>query len=287
MAARAGIIGLGVIGGGMAKWLLRKGVETTVFDVVPEAVALQVERGAVAAGSCRELAQRADVIGVAVRDDDQVREAVLGAEGALAGAQPGAVIALHSTIRPATVHEVARAAAARGVGVVDAPVTGGPAGAAQGTLCYMVGGPAELLERCRPVFEPPSRTIVHTGELGSASKVKLCNNLMGYLGFLAAYEADLLALRAGVSREALDAVTSANGVLTDPMRAYLGGLVRAEADRGAEAYQAYVRGIADLAEKDLALALELARESGVTLPGTALCQQLMARVYGLRDEDRR
>ena len=201
---------MGIIGKGMARALLGASVPTAVYDLRREVVDEMAAQGAVPARSCREAAAAADVgIGIVVRDDAEAREVVLGRDGALAGAASGAVLALHSTIFPDTVHEIARAAERHGVGVLDAPVTGGQAGAENGTLCYIVGGDAGLLERCRPVFEPPSATIVHAGPLGAGAALELCNNVLGYLGFLAAFEADLLAERAGLSRDAFDAVTGA------------------------------------------------------------------------------
>ena len=146
---------------------------------------------------------------------------MLGADGLLAGAAPGTVIAIHSTILPRTVREIGAAASARGVAVVDACVTGGPMGAEQGRLTYMVGGEAADLERCRPVFATAARTIVHTGALGTGAATKLCNNLMTYLGFLAAFEATTLARAAGLSTEAFEEVTRSNGNLTDQMQAFL------------------------------------------------------------------
>lgn len=271
----------------MARRLVAGGLDTTVFDVVPAAMDDLVAAGARPGACAREVAAASDVVGVCVRDDAEVRAAVLGADGLLAGAAPGLVIAIHSTILPRTVCEIGEATGARGVGVVDACVTGGAAGAEQGRLTYMVGGEAALLERCRPVFETCAEKIVHTGALGTGAATKLCNNLMTYLGFLAAFEATLLARRSGLSQEALEEVTRANGNLTDQMRMFL-SLHRLPAEQRKEpGFQHMLRGFTTLAEKDLAVTLAFAREHGVALPGTALCQQLMARVYGLEDESRR
>ncbi|UCE86101.1 MAG: NAD(P)-dependent oxidoreductase [Deltaproteobacteria bacterium] len=287
MTIRAGFVGLGNIGEPMAQQLVSGGFETTVFDVHPPALKPLVEAGARAAASLAELAARCDAIGVCVRDDDDVRAVTLGEAGLVANASPGAVIALHSTILPSTVREVGRAAAARGVGVVDACVTGARPGAQQGTLTYMVGGTAEHLEHCRPLFETSAGKIVHTGELGSGAATKLCNNLMTYLGFLSASEATRLAASSGLSQDALEAVTRSNGNMSDQMLAFL-ALHKAPAEtRKSESFQGMLRNFTTLAEKDLAVTLAFARENGVTLPGTALCQQLMARVYGLEDEKRR
>jgi 3-hydroxyisobutyrate dehydrogenase len=284
---RAGFVGLGNIGKPMARRLVAAGLETTVFDLADAPVAELVAAGARRAASAAAVAAAADVVGVCVRDDADVRAAVLGPGGLLEGAAPGLVIAVHSTVLPRTVREIGEAAAARGAAVVDACVTGGPAGAERGTLTYMVGGDADHLERCRPVFAASAATIVHTGALGTGAATKLCNNLMTYLGFLAAFEATLLARRAGLSEEALHEVTRANGNLTDQMLAFL-TLHRVPAEQRREAgFQRMLGAYTTLAEKDLAVTLAFAREHGVALPGTALCQQLMARVYGLDDEGRR
>jgi len=286
MKPRVGFVGLGSIGQPMARRLLAGGLETTVFDLAEPAVAALVAAGARGATSARDVAAAADVVGVCVRDDADVRAVVLGPEGVLAGAAAGSVIAIHSTILPRTVLEVAEAAARTGVAVVDACVTGGPMGAERGTLTYMVGGAAADVERCRPVFATAAAKIVHTGALGTGAATKLCNNLMTYLGFLAAFESNLLAERAGLSREALHEVTRANGNLTDQMLAFL-TLHRVPAEQRAEpGFQRMLHGFTTLAEKDLAVTLAFARERGVELPGTALCRELMARVYGLADQTR-
>lgn len=281
MALRAGFIGLGNIGKPMARRIVDAGVQTTVFDLSAAAVAELATTGARAARSAREVARVADVVGVCVRDDDEVRAALLGDDGIEAGAVPGLVVAIHSTILPRTVHEMAAALAPKGVSVVDACITGGAAGAAEGRLTYMVGGEAEHVERCRPIFETSAERIVHTGALGSGVSVKLCNNLMTYLGFLAAFEATILARKSGLSEKALEEVTRANGNLTDQMLAFL-TLHRLPAEtRKDPGLQQMLRSFTSLAEKDLGVTLEFAREHGVELPGTARCRELMARVYGL------
>ncbi|HVH08124.1 MAG TPA: NAD(P)-dependent oxidoreductase [Myxococcota bacterium] len=281
MKPRAGFVGLGSIGQPMARRLLTGGLETTVFDLAEPAVAVLVAAGARGAASARDVAAAADVVGVCVRDDADVRAVVLGSEGLLAGAVAGTVIAIHSTILPRTVREIGEAAARTGVTVVDACVTGGPMGAERGTLTYMVGGEPAHVERCRPVFATAAAKIVHTGALGTGAATKLCNNLMTYLGFLAAFESNLLAERAGLSREALHEVTRTNGNLTDQMLAFL-TLHRIPAEQRAEpGFQRMLEGYTTLAEKDLAVTLAFAREHGVELPGTARCRELMARVYGL------
>ena len=287
MTIRAGFVGLGAIGRPMARRLCQGGLPTTVFDLVPAAVDELVAAGAVRAESARAVAAASDVIGVCVRDDADVQAVLLGDDGILAGAKAGSVVAIHSTVLPRTVRDLGAVAAPRGVALVDACVTGGPMGAEQGRLTYMVGGDAGDLERCRPVFATAAKTIVHTGPLGSGTAVKLCNNLMTYLGFLAAFEATLLARESGLSRTAFEEVTRSNGNLTDQMLAFLMLHRLPDEQRREPGFQQMLKSYTMLAEKDLAVTLAFAREHGVALPGTALCQQLMARVYGLDDPNRR
>jgi 3-hydroxyisobutyrate dehydrogenase len=283
MALRAGFIGLGNIGKPMARRILDGGLPLTVFDVASSPITELAAAGARVAGSPREVAATSDVIGVCVRDDAEVRTVVLGEDGVATGAAPGSIVAIHSTILPRTVREIASALAPRRVAVVDACITGGASGAAQGKLTYMVGGDAEALRKCRPVFATSAERIVHTGPLGSGVSVKLCNNLMTYLGFLAAFEATTLARAGGLSEKVLEEVTRANGNLTDQMLAFL-TLHRLPAEtRDDPGFRAMVRSFANLAEKDLSVTLEFARESGIELPGAARCRELMARVYGVED----
>jgi len=286
MALRAGFVGLGNIGRPMAERLVAGGLATTVHDLAPEAARALAEKGAQTADSPRALAAACDVVGVCVRDDADVRAVALGELGLLAGAAHGCVVALHSTILPGTAREVGAAAAERGVSVLDAPVTGGAAGARAGALTVMVGGDAEAVERARPFLECFAKLVVHTGNLGSGAITKLCNNLMTYLGFAAAFEANLLAKEAGLDLASLDAVLTSNGNLNDQRRAFL-ALHRDGPDPGDPGFQGYLRGMTELAEKDLAVTLAFAREQGVALPATGLCAQIMARVYRLSDERRR
>jgi 3-hydroxyisobutyrate dehydrogenase-like beta-hydroxyacid dehydrogenase len=278
---RAGFIGLGNIGMPMARRLLATGLETFVLDALPAPLDELVREGAKPTRTPRELAERVDVIGVCVRDDADVRSVLGGDEGVLAGAVPGSVIAIHSTILPSTVRELGAAAAQRGIGLLDACVTGGAAAATAGKLTYIVGGDAAHLERCRPAFETSAAKIVHTGPLGSGAASKLCNNLMTYLAWLSAYESFKLGRAAGLSQEKLEEVTRSNGNLTDPMLAFLALHKLPAETRKTGNVQAMLRGFKTLAEKDLAVTLAFARECGVALPGTGLASQLMASVYGL------
>ncbi|NNL67124.1 MAG: NAD(P)-dependent oxidoreductase [Myxococcales bacterium] len=287
MAVRVGFIGLGNQGKPIAANLAPAGFETTVFDLDEAPVRELAEGGAHAAGSAAEVAKAADVIGVCVPEDDHVRAVLCGSDGILSAAAPGTVIAIHSTILPATAEALAEQAAAHQVSVLDACVTGGAARAAQKQLTYLVGGDAEALEKARPVLEVSAVALIHAGPVGSGAKLKLCINLITYIQWAAAFESMHLARAIGLPQELLEEAGRSNGQLTPLMLSYMGlHKVPDEARRG-EPMQKILRGHMDVAEKDLAWVLKLARDADVSLPVGGLVSQLMARLYGVEDEGRR
>jgi 3-hydroxyisobutyrate dehydrogenase-like beta-hydroxyacid dehydrogenase len=212
---------------------------------------------------------------------------VNGPHGLLAGVKPGAVIAIHSTILPATALEIAEAARPLGVAVLDACVTGGAARAQQKQITYIVGGDADALEKARPMLEATSVKIIHAGELGSGAKLKLCINLVTYIQWAAAFESFALAKAIGLPAAVLEEVGQANGQFTPLMVNYIQGLKMPETARKSEPVQKLMRGHMAIAEKDLAWVLALARDAGVALPVGAQVSQLMARLYGVEDPQRR
>jgi 3-hydroxyisobutyrate dehydrogenase-like beta-hydroxyacid dehydrogenase len=287
MAVRAGFIGLGNQGRPIAAHLAPAGFETTVYDIAEEPVKELVAGGARAAASPREVAEHSDVIGICVPEDDHVRAVMRGEDGILAGASPGTVVAIHSTILPATAIELAREAAEKKVDVLDACVTGGGARAAQKELTYLVGGDAAALDRARPVLENSSVKIIHAGELGNGAKLKLCINLITYIQWAAAFESMTLAKGIGLPQEVLEEAGISNGQLTPLMLTYLAVHKAPEEARRSEGLQTLMRGHMHIAEKDLAWVLKLARDAEVSLPVGGLVSQHMARLYGVIDEGRR
>jgi 3-hydroxyisobutyrate dehydrogenase len=285
---RAGFIGLGNIGKPMAERLRVPGnLDTTVFDLDPAPVQELVARGAVAARSAREVAERSDVIGICVPEDKHVRAVLGGPDGVLAGAKPGAVVLVHSTVLPATAIELGKEASARGVALLDACVTGGEDRARAGTCTYLVGGDEAALEKARAFLEKSSERIIHAGPLGNGAKLKLCINVLTYLQWAAAFESFKLAQVIGLPAEVFESAGKANGQLTELMSRYLVSQKLPEEARKSDGFQKLVRNHMKIAEKDLAWALELARESGVALPAAALASQSMARIYGVEDPKRR
>ena len=288
MSLRVGFVGLGNQGRPIAAHLAPAGFETRVYDIDPAAVQELVAGGAKAAASPRDLGAHADLVGVCVPEDRHVRDVVLGPEGVLAGLSAGGVILIHSTVLPDTVVEVAEAAAAKGVSVLDACVSGGAARARIRQIAWLVGGPAEALEKARPYFEATSeQPVVHAGGLGSGAQLKLCINLITYIQWAAAYESMLLARAVGLPQEVLERAGRANGQLTELMIQFLAGHKVPDETRRSEPFQRLMRGHMQIAEKDLAWALELARRAGVALPVGSLVSQCMARLYGVEDPGRR
>lgn len=259
---RVGFVGLGNIGKPMALRLASQGVPLSVYDVVPGPVAELEAAGATGVASVAELAAAVDVLCVMVRDDDQVRE-VLGS--ALGSARAGLVVVVHSTVAPRTPRQLEITAAKHGVLVLDAPVSGGSMGAVDGSLAIMVGGTEEAFAAARPVLEVLGSKVIHAGPIGSGTAFKLARNMMHFVAFTAATEAQRLAEAAGLDIVALgdvvrhtDAITGGPGAImhrdtTAPI---------AEAD-----FWFGVFGhVQALGEKDLTFATELADELGVDVP---------------------
>ena len=173
-----GFIGLGSQGGPMARRILEGGYPTTLW--ARRAATLEPFAGTPAkvATSPSALAAASDLVCVCVVADADVEQVLCGDDGVLAGMQPGGIVAIHSTVHPATCRRLAANAAARGVSVLDAPVSGGGAAAAERRLLVMVGGEAESFARARPVFATYGDPVLHLGPVGSGQTVKLLNNLV-------------------------------------------------------------------------------------------------------------
>ena len=205
-----GFIGLGAMGGPIADRAARGGWQPRVFDPRPEAVAPRVDCGATAAGSAVEAGRGADFVCVTVHDDAQALE-VIDAELVEAMA-PDGVVVLHSTVSVATVVEARDRCRRRGRHLVDVGVSGGPAGARDGTLVLIAGGEPELIERLRPLFDIYCSEVILCGPAGSGAAAKAARNLIALGAMALAADALALAEQAGVGRECLARVVAA----TDP-----------------------------------------------------------------------
>jgi 3-hydroxyisobutyrate dehydrogenase len=173
-----GFIGLGSQGGPMAGRIIDAGFPTTLWARRPASLEPFAGTAAKVAGSPAELAAVSDLVCLCVVGDADVEEVATGENGVLTGLKPGGVIAVHSTVHPKTCHALAEKAAAQGVSVIDAPVSGGAPAVEERRLLVMVGGDADVVERCRPVFESYADPIVYLGELGTGQITKLLNNVL-------------------------------------------------------------------------------------------------------------
>jgi 3-hydroxyisobutyrate dehydrogenase len=282
MTLRTGFIGLGDQGKPIAAHLAPAGFETTVYDLVEAPVKELVAGGARAAGSPREVGERADIVGICVPEDKHVRAVVFGDDGLLAGMSRGGVILLHSTILPSTAEEVAEAAARQDIEVMDACVTGGAARATARQLTLLIGGSDAAFEQASPYFAAVTDVEpIHAGPLGCGAKLKLCINLITYIQWAAAYESATLAKASGLPIETLQKAGQSNGQITPMMMAYMSSQnMPREAIEGEE-FQRYMLAMTRIAEKDLAWALQLARASEISLPVGGLVSQLMGRLYNV------
>lgn len=264
-AMRVGFIGLGIMGRSMAANLLEAGFRVTVWNRTRERATALAEAGAVVAESPAELAAASSIIFICVSDTPDVEAVVLGPEGIVHGARPGSLVVDMSTISPRATREMAARLAQVGVAMLDAPVSGGSEGAAQGTLSIMVGGDAGDVDRALPALRAMGRTITHVGGTGDGQTVKLVNQIVVVVTMLAVSEGLLFAQAAGVDLDrTLEAI--AGGAAGSWMLANRGPQVIARDWRPGFTI--------DLQQKDLRLALEAADELGIPLLGAAEVFQL-------------
>lgn len=279
MPLPVGVIGLGAMGSGMARNLVKAGFEVWVRDVRPEPVQQLVADGARVAASPRELGERGDVILCVLRDFPQIQHAVLGDGGVLAGMRPGGILVVCSTISPADVRGVGEAAAARGVRLLDAPMSGGDRRAADGTLTLMLAGDRQALDVARPVLEVVGKHLYVCGDRpGDGQTVKMINQLLVSVNFVAIAEALVLAAKSGLDLalvyEVIKNCTGDSWAWRD----------RAP---GVIARDFSTRGALDIQVKDMGIVLETGRRLGVPLLLGGLIHQmyLMAQGKGLGAED--
>ncbi|HUN59249.1 MAG TPA: NAD(P)-dependent oxidoreductase [Candidatus Binataceae bacterium] len=277
MATRVGFIGLGNIGKPMAINVAKAGYDLMVYDLRSEPLRELTALGAKAARSADEVGAHGEIIEIVVVDDTQAETVLLGEGGALSGAAPGSIIALHSTVHPRTVRKLAERAAAKGVTLIDAEVSGGERGAIAKSLCYMVGGDKAAFDKCRPIFATSGANIFHLGDLGSGAITKLAHNLIVYVNMLAASEGMRLAQSAGVKLETMQQVVHAGAAQSRVADHW------SQQRNLKDTYTSGPRGLMELMHKDLRLALELGHDLGLSLPGAALTQQLLQRVLDIED----
>src|SRR5262252_2349808 len=203
MTLAVGFVGLGRIGKPIAANILAAGFDLMAFDVREEPMRELARLGAKQARGLRDLRDHSEIVCVAVVDDSQVEEVVASDGSLLQGGRQDSIIMIHSTIMPGTVRKLVQAAQGKKVKVIDAPVSGGEAGARERQLCYMVGGETEVFEKVRPVLAASAAHVFHMGALGSGAAAKMILQVVVCINMLGAYEAELLAQKCGVDFSAL------------------------------------------------------------------------------------
>lgn len=262
-----GVIGLGRMGLGMAANLAAKGFATLGLDPAPERRRLAQDRGIAMADDLAALCARSDIVLASLPTAVHVEAVTEGADGFLARARPGAVFVDTSTSEASVSRRLAGAAAARGLGFLDAPVSGGPAGAEAGTLTVMIGGDAAHLERARPALEAISARRLHVGPPGAGNVAKLVNNLLVAAHLLTVSEAVRLSEAAGVpAADVLAVINAASGRSAVSEVNYPRWVLNGAFDSG------FTMG---LMRKDVGLAAALMRETGTNLP----VSDLVARIW--------
>lgn len=272
--SRIAFIGLGNMGGPMAANLVKAGHTVRAFDLSADALAVATAAGVTAAASAHEAASDAEVVISMLPASRHVEGLYLGDAGLLAAIPAGALVIDCSTIAPASAKKVIEAATARGLAMIDAPVSGGTAGAQAGTLTFIVGGENEALERARPYLSAMGKNIFHMGAAGAGQVAKLCNNMA--LGVIMAVTGEAIALGVahGLDAKVLSqmmAVSTSRSWATEVCNPWPGVLENAPAGRG------YTGGFGnDLMLKDLGLAAEAAMGVGSPIPLGELARNLYA-----------
>jgi 3-hydroxyisobutyrate dehydrogenase len=262
---RVGWIGTGVMGLSMCGHVLDAGYDVTVHNRTRDRAQPLLERGATWADTPGAVAAASDVVCSIVGYPGDVREVLLGDDGALSGAAAGSVLVDLTTSEPSLAVEIAGAAAAKGVASVDAPVSGGDVGARNATLSIMVGGDEEAVERVRPLFETFGKTIVRQGGPGAGQHTKMVNQTLIAGAMIGVCEALLYAYRAGLDLETVLSSVEPGAAGSWSLTNYAPRMLRGDFEPGF---------VVEHFVKDMGIALAEARRMNLSLPGLALVQQL-------------
>lgn len=276
---RIGFIGIGLMGGHMARHLLEAGHPLTIWNRSRKKADELLAAGASWADNPKQVALSADVVITMVTDSSASEQVICGTDGALEGAHENLILIDMGSIAPEMSRSIAARALACGVAMLDAPVTGNPKVAAAGKLGIMVGGPRETFEACRPILERLAAKIVYVGEKnGAGTTLKLINNLILGVAIEAVSEAMVLAAKAGIDPQKVIDITSVGGARTGAMETRGPRMVRRDFSPGFSTNNMY---------KDLTSVMKLADECGATLPATSISWDILraAKTQGKGDLD--
>ena len=266
---RVSFIGLGEMGAFMAKNLVKKGFELTVYDEVEKPVKELQSLGAKSTSNCREAAEASDVTIIMVRDDPQIDQVVYGENGVWEGVKAGSIIIISSTVDPLHCQRIASKGEEKGVKVLDAPVSGGWIGAEAGTLTFMIGGDKGAFEECRPVFEAMGKNLFYLGGSGMGEVSKLVNNFIMAINLATLSEGLGLARKAG-----LDSETFINVVKVSSGTSWYAQNWELAKEHVSDYCQGKKGALWFAYSKDMELALKLAKDVGQHVPLGGLFSQL-------------
>ena len=267
---KLGFIGLGIMGKPMVRNLLKAGHEVVVFDVIRENLDISVKDGARAAASSKAIAQECDIIVTMLPNSPHVKTVVTGADGILEGAKAGTIIVDMSSIAPLASQEIEKACAAKGVKMIDAPVSGGEPKAIDGSLSIMVGGDKEVFEKVKPILLQMGASAVHCGDIGAGNTTKLANQVIVAANIAAVAEAYTLAKKAGGDPQ----------LVFDAIKGGLAGSTVMNAKSPMMIDSNFKPGFKiDLHIKDLQNALDTGHGVGAPLPLTAILMEMMQTLH--------
>jgi len=275
---KVAFIGMGTMGAPMAMNILKAGHEVTVHNRTREREEPVAKAGARRAESPREAAQAALLIITCVSDTPDVENIILGDDGVIHGARQGSIVVDMSTISPTATRRMAEELSKNGIKMLDAPVSGGSEGAQKGTLSIMIGGDEQDLKTAEPVLQAMGETITHIGPVGAGQMTKAINQIVAAGTYWAVAEGIALGLKAGLEMERVVQAVGGGAASSWPLVYRSSNMINNSYPLGFKV---------QLHRKDLTIALEVARELGVTLPVSAYVEQvetgLITRGYG--DED--
>lgn len=275
---RIGFIGIGLMGSQMSRRILEAQYPLTVWNRKKEKAGALISAGAKWADSPKAVAQASDVVITMVTDSAASEEVICGKNGVLEGAHPGLTLIDMGSIAPEMSRSIAERARGKGIPMLDAPVTGNPKVASEGKLGIMVGGPKETFDACLPIFEKMGIKIIHVGENGKGTTLKLINNLVMGVAIEAVAEALVLASKAGIDPQKVLEITSVGGARTGAMETRGPRMIKHDFTPHFSISNMH---------KDLSGALKLAEEVGASLPATSIAREILraAKSQGKGDLD--